>query len=115
MFAEANFGFKGIVSGVEIINYDLRGTDLVVLSGGQTSKGAKLIEYAFQLAGARSIVDGLGNLPDTATALVTIDFFKNLADGCDKAEALCKAQRSMLAFRRDLLLEDIRFIGPAFD
>jgi len=110
---EANKG-NGILFGIELLDrIDLRGTDLVVLSACQTAKGevhngkgSKSLQFAFQLAGARTLVGSLWDVPDQATALLTIDFFKNLADGQDKAAALCKAQREMINYRRSLFQDD---------
>jgi len=112
-FAGANqFAAKkgdGILFGIELLDQiDLRGTDLVLLSACQTAKGkvdngegAKSLQYAFQLAGARTLVGTLWEVPDENTAILTIDFFDNLARGDDKATALCKAQRSLIKHHRD--------------
>jgi len=108
LFAGANnlsFNTKnndGIMTALEISEMDLSKVDLVVLSACETGLGDVLgsegvfgLQRAFKLAGAKSLIVSLWQVPDKQTAELMIKFYDYYLSGSSKVEALKKAQNDI--------------------
>ena len=93
----------GLLQAREISRLNLN-AELVVLSACDTGEGrlegqegvANLVR-AFMIAGARSVVASQWAADDTSTLALMTGFYRNLAAGYDRAEALRRAKQDILA------------------
>ena len=86
----------------EIQAMDLN-ADLVVLSACETNvgtlkkgEGPMSLAYAFQYAGAKSVLSSLWSVPDLQTSKIMVEFYRQLKFGLNKSGALQKAKLKYL-------------------
>jgi len=82
--ADENNLEDGILSSMEVAEMDLRGTELVFLSACESGRGkirsgegVQGLRWAFQLAGARTVISTLWPIPDEMTAIMLRSLYKN--------------------------------------
>ncbi len=92
----------GLLTAQDILDMDLSGTELVVLSACETGLGDAQsaqsvfgLRRTFMIAGARSLVMSLWKVPDWATCKLMESFYRHLFAGKGRVEALQEAQREL--------------------
>jgi CHAT domain-containing protein/tetratricopeptide (TPR) repeat protein len=93
----------GLLTAYEVSGWDLRGTELVVLSACGTGLGAVHsgegvmgLRRAFVIAGAHTQVMSLWDLDDQTTPKVMESYYRKLAAGVGRGEAMEQAQIELL-------------------
>lgn len=103
----------GLLTASQVMGLDLRGTELVGLTACHTGQGdtpsgegALGLAAAFSIAGARSTLVTLWEVPEVTTLDVTHRFYQNwLSKGLNRASALRLAQLELLEASRKGVLE----------
>lgn len=102
LFAPSETEGRGFLSALEISDMDLP-ADLVVLSACNTGRGEWRagegvfhLGRAFRMAGVRSLVLSLWQVPDQATSQLMPRFYEGLKEGMTKSNALRKAKLAYL-------------------
>jgi len=102
--APAEKADNGLLQAWEIFERLRLSADLVVLSAcesalGRESSGEGLIglTWAFQYAGARTVMASLWSVSDPATAELMVRFHRHLTAGLSKDRALLEAQRELIS------------------
>lgn len=97
-----------LLTGLRLSQLPLQGTELVVLSACDTGNGLAEagegmagLRRAIETAGARASITSLWPVPSEATKDLMASFYKNLASGMPKAEALRAAKLSVRATSPD--------------
>jgi CHAT domain-containing protein len=99
----------GVLTALEVAELDLSGVELVTLSACETGLGSTAggegvlgLQRSFQLAGARTTVASLWEVPDDATRTLMVEFYENLwGKRLPRCEALRQAQLTLLREGRD--------------
>jgi CHAT domain-containing protein len=96
---------RGIVTGESLIDLDLSGLELAVLSACETGlgdvaggEGVFGLQRAFHMAGTRDVIASLWKVNDAATAALMGEFYRALWD--DKLEPVFALQKAQLAVYR---------------
>ncbi len=96
-------GEDGVLTALEVAGLDLQATELVVLSACETGLGEVWtgdglygLRRALTVAGARSQVMSLWRVSDDATADLMVEFYRRLARGEGRSEALRNAGLAFL-------------------
>ena len=102
---------KGIVFAQDIANLDLRANQLTVLSACNTARGDIKIgegvfglRRAFAVAGTKSLVMSLWEVPDRTSALLMERFFDNYQTGMDVVQLLQNSQN----YIRNITVKELR-------
>ncbi len=109
---------KVLLTGRDILELDLTGTDLIVLSACQTALGDVHngdgiwgLQRAFMLAGVKTLIMSLWSVDDLATSIIFCKFYEHLLEGRRIDESLQEAKR----YVRESTREEFKKDGWAVD
>jgi len=112
---------NGILTAWEAMELDLSKVDLVTLSACESGvgelvsgEGAMALGRAFLIAGAKSVLVSLWQVPDRETAELMEKFYSHYLDGVDKPNALRQAQLEMREVVKKRYGKDLPFYYSAF-
>jgi len=98
-------GSDGVLTALEVLNLNLAGTDLVVLSACQTGvgevkigEGVYSLNRAFQEVGAKAVLSTLWEIDDNGTQAFMQAFYQRFLHGTPAQQALQATQEQ---FRQD--------------
>ncbi|AFU68178.1 CHAT domain protein [Psychroflexus torquis ATCC 700755] len=118
LFANANYSWQngnnpyeeddGILTALEISNLDLKNTDIVILSACETglgdiagSEGVYGLQRAFKMAGVKTIIMSLWEVPDAETAEFMNLFYSKWKKYNNPKKAFKESQQVMMNTYRD--------------
>ena len=94
---------EGLVNAEDVLEIDLSGTQLTVLSACETAlgdvrigQGVMGLRRSFVVAGTDTLVMSLWRVPDKETAELMKSFYREILRGEGCGDALCSAQRELL-------------------
>ena len=106
-FGELDTRNDGVLTALEVLDLDLTGTELAILSACETGlgeihegEGVYGLRRAFQEAGVREVVTSLWEVSDAGTQALMTALYERLAIGMAPREALREAQRELAASPR---------------
>ena len=95
---------NGIVTAYEVMNMNLDGTSLIILSACETGlgevkagEGVYGLQRAFLVAGANALIMSLWKVDDAATQQLMTNFYTNWVKLGDKQKAFKQAQTQLMA------------------
>ena len=106
-FGQLDTRNDGVLTAMEVLDLDLTGTQLAVLSACETGlgeihegEGVYGLRRAFQEAGVREVVTSLWEVSDAGTQALMTAMYARLAQGMNPRDALREAQRELAASPR---------------
>ena len=109
---------NGMLYAWEVIEQMRLETSLVTLSACQTALGREVegegilgLVWAFQYAGAKSVIASLWNVEDRSTSDLMAELYTGLASGLDKDQALRRAQIRQLTAPNTSASSTVRGVG----